>query len=242
MIRYFTTQLRNEITKHALDEYPNECVGIIYNNKYLRLENIHETPETDFRMKSEDYLEYVDGLQAIIHSHNNFYAVSKKDMEAQINTAVPWGVANVRNKNVEVFFFGDQLPKQDLIGRPFIPGVYDCYSLARDYYKVNKIIDLPNVPRDYDYWSNPKGDKLFENEMAKLITNGKMSIVNDIKDIQKNDGLLCSVKDSKIINHCAVYLGNGQIINHFQEKLSMREPILPMVKYIKIILRPTGKL
>jgi proteasome lid subunit RPN8/RPN11 len=237
MKQYFHNNIISKIKEHALSEFPNECLGVIHNNDYIILENIHPEPKTDFRMKHSDYEEYKDGLQAIIHSHNNFLHASKKDMEAQINSAIPWGIANVRNKNVEVFFFGDQLPTQDLLGRPFIGGVYDCYSLARDWYKVMYNVVLPNVPREWDYWSNPNGNKHFEEQMVKLFETGEFRLI-DKKEIQPGDGLMFKLHNSRVLNHCAVYIGNHYMVNHMENRLSLRESVLPVVHKISVAIRP----
>lgn len=237
MRQHFCNNIINSIKKHALSEYPKECVGVIWDNTYFPLENIHPEPATDFRMRPEDYEEYKNGLQAIIHSHNNFLHASKKDMEFQIASAVPWGIANVTKNDVQVFFFGDQLPTQDLIGRQFIGGVYDCYSLARDYYKVIYGVELPNVPREWDYWSNPNGNKHFEDQMTKLFTSGDWKIVSK-KDLQPGDGLLFKLHSSKILNHCAIYIGDYYMVNHMENRLSLRESVLPVMHKVEVAIRP----
>ena len=237
MRKYFLDVVIRAIKEHALSEFPKECVGVIWDNTYLPLVNIHPEPTTDFRMEHSDYTKYKKGLQAVIHSHNDFLHASKKDMVAQINSAVPWGIANVKNNNVQVFFFGDQLPTQDLFGRQFIGGVYDCYSLSRDYYKVVYGVDLPNVPREWDYWSNPDGNKHFEEQMLKLFETGQWRIV-DKKDLQPGDGLMFRLRSSRVLNHCAIYIGDGMMASHMENKLSLREPIFPVKNRIEVAIRP----
>lgn len=237
MKQYFYNHIIRDVKEHALSEFPKECVGVVWDNNYFPLVNIHPEPTTDFRMSQSDYLKYKDGLQAIIHSHNNFLHASKKDMETQINAAVPFGIANVHNNNVQVFFFGDQLPTQDLFGRPFISGVYDCYSLARDYYKIVYGVELPNIPREFDYWSNPQDDRFFEDQMSKLFASGGWRIV-DKKDLQPGDGLMFRLRSSKVLNHCGVYIGDGYFVNHMDHKLSLKEPLFPVKDRIEVAIRP----
>ena len=237
MKQYFPTIIINDIKEHALSEFPKECVGAIWGNTYLPLVNIHPEPTTDFRMSQSDYLKYKDGLQAIIHSHNSFLHASKKDMEMQANSAVPWGIANVHNNDVEVFFFGDQIPTQDLLGRQFIGGVYDCYSLARDYYKKVYGVSLPNIAREWDYWNNPNGNKHFEEQMVKLFETGEWKIVSK-KDLQPGDGLLFKLHSSKVLNHCAIYIGDHYMVNHMENRLSLRESVLPVMHKIQVAIRP----
>jgi cell wall-associated NlpC family hydrolase len=225
---------------HSMKEFPKESVGVVINNQYHPLENVHETPETDFRVDPKVYLDLEnDGVQAIIHSHNEFPHASKKDMEAQINTAVPWGIINMKNGNVmDVFFWGDGLPTQDLVGRPFYGGVYDCYSLVRDWYKENFNVPLPNIAREWDFWNNPNGAKHFEDNLTALFKRGEWKLITNVKEIQPGDALLFKLAGSKVWNHCAIYIGDSLIAQHMEKRLSRTEPIFPMMNRINTIVRP----
>lgn len=241
-MKHYFVEAMFDAKAHAIREFPKESVGVIVRNKYIALENIHENPGTDFRVDSKTLLNLSndDDIQCILHSHNNFPHASKKDMEAQIYTDVPWGIINLKQGNVmDVFFFGDSLPTQDLIGRQFYGGVYDCYSLVRDWYREKYKVFLPNIPREWDYWNNPNGNKHFEENLITLFKRGEWKLVKDKKDLQEGDGLLFKLQGSKVWNHCAIYIGNSLIAQHMEKRLSRTEPIYSgMWNRIDTIVRP----
>jgi cell wall-associated NlpC family hydrolase len=121
---------------------------------------------------------------------------------------IPWGIINLKNGNVKsMFFWGDQLPISDYIGRPFFMGVNDCYSLVRDYYRKELNITLPIWPREYGFWK--KGTKEFENVVINGLEEVGFKIVStDLNDLKTHDGLLGQI-NSPIINHTAIYIGKG---------------------------------
>ncbi|WP_231117423.1 hypothetical protein [Piscirickettsia salmonis] len=52
----------------------------------------------------------------------------------------------------DAIVFGEQLFTQQLLERPFLHGIFDCYSLIRDFYAVEKKIFLPDFPRQRSWW------------------------------------------------------------------------------------------
>lgn len=230
---YFERAL-SEIKEDAIKRYPEEACGLIVEDEYIPCDNVAESPETDFKIRPEEYIYHSKRavIQAIVHSHNDFPHASKKDMQAQIATAVPWGVVNVKNKNVMgVFFWGDQLEMQDLLKRPFCHGVYDCYSLVRDYYRQQSIM-LPECPREWKWWEN--GEDLY---MTGLEEAGFVRIDRD--ELEEGDGILFQVR-SKVINHSAIYLGRGLMLHHLVNRLSRREPVGSWVKFATHFVRYNG--
>ena len=105
-----------------------------------------------------------------------------------------------------------------LIGRSFIWGVHDCWSIIHDWYKETKNIDLK-------IWDRPKSIKDFiENplfEKGLPITGFKKQPTHD--DIQVGDVLLFQ-STSGNLDHVAVYIGDNMILNHNIRRLSCREP------------------
>lgn len=239
MKEYFGGNAIHDAKVHAAKEFPKEICGIIFDSKYVPLTNIHETPESDFRIDPEIYIAFQreGDIEAMIHSHNDFPHASMKDQEAQINTALPWGVINLVKGNViDVFFWGDQLPKQNLIGRPFYFGVYDCYSLARDWYALRFDVDIPDVPRQWDYWR--KGKSLYEDNLHPLIKSGEWRIIKDKTKLQPGDGLLFKLFKCEVWNHGAIYVGNNLIAHHLENRLSRTEPVYNWLRSLDTVVRP----
>lgn len=229
---YFKEAL-NSIKEDAVKRYPQESCGLIVEGKYISCENIANKPTRDFKIKPEEYAYYSKkfGIDAIVHSHSDFPHASQKDIVQQIATAVPWGIVNVKDKNVMgVFFWGDQLPIQDLIGRPFHYGVYDCYTLSRDYYRIRSIA-LPSFPGEWKWWE--RGGNMFVDHFEKT---GFEEISK--RELKEGDGILFRVRSS-VTNHCAVYLGNGLAMHHLVNRLSRREPVDRWIKYATHFMRYT---
>lgn len=236
-----------EIQAHAQEKYPEESCGLIVGGEYVRCENVAPPKETHdeelkyacrccmcaFEIAPEEYLKYPQ-IDAVIHSHpGGPFFPSERDMQGQIDTAVPWGLLMVdedRASNVE--FWGDQLPIPPLIGRQFVHGITDCYSLIRDVYRLGKDklaeegittewpmgpVFIADVPRSDAWWEQEDRDlysDLFESRGFHKI---------DASDVLPGDVFLGSVK-SKKLNHGGVYIGHDLIIHHLPTKLSVRSP------------------
>lgn len=234
MREYFSKKIIVAAKKHAMGCFPEESCGLVIKDKYVPCENIAANPLNDFKIKTIFYVDNSDNINCIIHSHNNYPHISKKDMEQQIVTDVPWGMINVFKGNITgVYFWGNQLPVQDLIGRPFVHGIYDCYALIRDYYRKEKKIILPIYPRENFWWT--------KNEHM-LIDNFKTVgfIETDKLDLQIGDVILGSVLATNV-NHSAIYLGNGLILHHLYNRLSRVEPLIRWEKFITNCLRYIGE-
>ena len=105
-----------------------------------------------------------------------------------------------------------------LIGRGFIWGKHDCWSIISDWYLETKNIKLKEWKRPKkikDFIDNP----LFEKGLP--ITGFKKQPTND--DIQVGDVLLFE-SVTKNLDHVAVYIGDMMILNHNIKGLSCREP------------------
>jgi cell wall-associated NlpC family hydrolase len=111
----------------------------------------------------------------------------------------------------EVFIPNEYFENAEYEGRPFLHGLFDCYTLVRDYYKRNFNIFLPtNIQRDWEWWN--KGQNLY-------LDNAKDYSFEEVEDIQKHDVLIMAV-NSPVPNHAAIYLGEGKILHHMAGKFS----------------------
>lgn len=96
-------------------------------------------------------------------------------------------------------------------GRPFIHGIFDCYTLVRDYYKRNFNIFLPtNIQRNWEWWN--KGENLY-------LENAKDCSFEEAEDIKKYDVLLMKI-NSPVPNHAAIYIGDNKILHHMSGRFS----------------------
>jgi cell wall-associated NlpC family hydrolase len=105
-----------------------------------------------------------------------------------------------------------------LIGRKFIWGKYDCWSIISDWYLETKNIKLMD-------WKRPKKLKDFINnpEFEKALPLGGFVKQESNKNIKTGDVLLFESLTGNL-DHTAVYIGDNMILIHNIKALSCREP------------------
>lgn len=237
----FSKALEQEFWQYALEQYPKEACGLVIDggSKFLPMRNVHENPKMAFRMVQAEFNEYylAGRVSALLHSHTgvDYAAPSRKDMQAQEEMKVPWGIVHIsEDKDIDgPFYFGDQVPIAPIEGRNFRANVYDCYTLLRDIYRQELNIVLPVMPREPEWWT--KKQNFIEQNFEKI---GFVEI--DRAQARRNDVMLCRVnspKDNPVANHVAVIRDNGQIIHHLNARLSKAAPmqmwVNTCVKYVR---------
>lgn len=228
----------DQIRLEAVDAYPKEAVWLVTEEGTYRVENTHEDPEHFFTVSFQDTMAaHKKGLLKVIHSHCNGEAVpSAEDMQTQILMGIPWGVLNTNGDSATPITWWGEDAIPDLEGRPFIHGISDCYSLVRDYYRLQGR-EVGEVPRDWQWW-----------ESSDLLTDsfkGLGFIEIEASEVQEGDTWVSQMRN-KTPHHCGIILSNDLILHHpgsaspiDKGKLSVIEPIyryLPyIVKYLRLI-------
>lgn len=63
-------QLKQDMGKHSLECYPNECVGIITRDyKYIKCKNVSNDPKNTFLLDPVALVKYDGDIWGIFHSH-----------------------------------------------------------------------------------------------------------------------------------------------------------------------------
>ncbi|WLR91007.1 NlpC/P60 family protein [Shinella zoogloeoides] len=157
-------------------------------------------------------------------------------MIGQISTDVAWGIIPILEEDKifrigEPIMWGGNVPKSDLIGREFLHGIHDCYSLIKDTFALGKeglaaqgISDvwpyeprlLPEVPRDDGWWE--LGKDLYVDGLKK---NGFRII--QPHEARAGDGFLTKIRSDKL-NHAGLLVTDDTIIHHLPMRASRREP------------------
>lgn len=230
------------IKDHFRAKFPEEACGFIKDDTFYPVRNIAADPAVhreencncrlcSFIVHTDDSAKHLDA-DMFVHSHplGNMYP-SAADMECQINSDMPWAIISLNADRIsEPVIWGDQLPIRPVIGRQFMHGVSDCYSLVRDCFRLGKTellkqgvedwpfdpIDLPDVPRDDSWWS--KGYDLYEDGIRNY---GFVEIHRE--EARPGDGFLGRI-NSETVNHAGLLIGQGLIIHHLPQRLSRREP------------------
>lgn len=185
--------------------------------KYWPCKNLAATPQDFFILDPEDYAAAEDAgtIYAVFHSHPISPATpSEADRVACEKTGVPWFIVSPYNgKWAEIEPTGYISP---LIGRQWVWGVSDCWTLARDWYKQEWDLELRDWSRPVDpaaFVLDPMFERCFEE-------TGFVDVTGD--QIKVGDLLLISIA-SPGLNHCAVYVGDQMILQHTGGRISSRD-------------------
>ena len=224
---------KKEALAHAKDQDPKESCGLLLNirgkEKYYPCRNLSMTAHQCFIIDPEDYVkaDNLGDITAVVHSHPVTPATaSEADKISCEQSKLPWHIVNPKTET-----WGYYEPcgyKPNLLGRPWVWGVTDCWSLVRDYYKQEKNIELidyerPITPQEFN-------DKPLFEQYAEL--TGFTELKPDEK-LKTGDVLLMSILNPSL-NHVAIYLGDN-VLHHLTDRLSCKEP------YSSWLLKCTGK-
>ncbi|MCG3108030.1 hypothetical protein L3N51_00308 [Metallosphaera sp. J1] len=81
-----------------------ERCGIIYKDKFVEIRNVSER-DHEFLMDPQEIYSYLDGIQAIVHSHEEICYPSFRDIENMWTWRVPWII--VAPNCIKAFLFAD---------------------------------------------------------------------------------------------------------------------------------------
>lgn len=133
------------------------------------------------------------------------------------------------NRDISEAFLPDRFTENhSFINRPFIHGVFDCYSLLRDFYLREWGLWLPaNIQRTYGWWE--QGDNLYVDGAPQY----GFEVVNNLA---RHDALV--MKFGPVPNHGAIYLGNNRVLHHVGGRFSCVEELTRKYKQsIAIVYR-----
>ena len=236
-------QLKADIIAHAFDCYPAECCGLIIGGQYYPCDNVAPNPAEHFEIHHLDMVEmeeYHGEIQAIVHSHPDGGVLPSDLDKLQIELhGVPWVIVAVsKQEYADEPSFGIYEPcgyRPPLLGRAYIHGVQDCYSLVRDYYSRELDIELPDFDRSDAWWEHENHEPLYEQNFEKA---GFVAVDKSVGNLQKHDVILCRVGRTHHVNHALIWLGddgalksettpdcvgNALILHHPYGRQSVRE-------------------
>ena len=210
--------LRDEILQHAKAEDPRECCGLIAvvkgRQRYFPCQNIAETPDEHFVLSGWNAVEDQGEVVAIVHSHPKTNpAPSPADRVACEKSELPWFIVNPKTEG-----WGYCEPegfKLPYVGRQFVHGVVDCYTLVRDWYAREYGIKLRDYDRRDQWWDH--GENLYAENFHR---EGFRKI--PVGEVQPGDLILMNLV-SPVPNHAAIYIGDQQVLHHVQGRLSSRD-------------------
>ena len=218
---------------HAKDQNPKESVGLLLNirgkKRYYPCENLAITSYQEFILNPEDYVkaDNLGDIVAVIHSHPiSSPEPSQADKVSCERSNLPWHIVNPESE--EWVYLEPSGYKAPLLGRKWVWGVTDCWSLVVDWYREEKGIELK------DYERNMTADEfLFDPLFESYAWRTGFRELRPDEVLKKGDVLLMSIM-YPTLNHVAIFLGD-MVLHHLADRLSCREP------YSEWLLKCTGK-
>ncbi|EBD1259789.1 hypothetical protein IRA26_004299 [Salmonella enterica] len=225
MDQYITNGFQNSpgipdvIIQHITDNEPGMVCGVLTQNgntlDYMPCVNVSPVPEQGAMIDSND-LQIITNSNVVTHvvcsvpdnlSHNVAEYQKMSDRDGLKYLLIFWPSQQCLNIYPKTQF-GYQ-------GRPYIVGVYDCYSLVRDYLLAVKGVAMSDYPREMYYQNSEQN--IFE---TKLPEEGFVKIEGD--SLQPGDFLVLDLP-ATTLKHAAIYSGSGQILHHLPPGQSRQE-------------------
>ncbi|MDP8184416.1 C40 family peptidase [Phocoenobacter skyensis] len=207
-------KLKAELINYAKQKEPQEMCGFIVSdgneNQFVACENIAIEPTVYFEISPNDYLKASNKgkIVAVVHSHpDGEPTLSIADRQMQHNSGLDWWL--VCNDDLQIF---PKIPP--LIGRSFEYGSSDCYTIARDFYRLSGI-DFPDFERADKWW---KDTNLYLDNIEKQ----GFEKLEEGESLQIGDVILVQV-GADVPNHAGIYIGEQMILHHSPKRLSKRD-------------------
>lgn len=211
------------------NSYPHEACGLVIKKGRktlaIQCQNIASAPHNRFEIAQADYISAADEGEVIgvWHTHVEIPPTpSPADRVGCEASEVPWYIVSVR-KTGEGFTFSDVEVLQpadapvDYVGRPYLFGTFDCYTLVVDYYRREFGIEMSNnYPRDDDKWWL-RGHDHFSSNFA---SEGFVALSDATP--QPGDVFLIQT-GATAPNHAAIYVGDERILHHLHGRLSRHD-------------------
>jgi proteasome lid subunit RPN8/RPN11 len=231
-----TEQHRIIIAKHAKNEYPRECCGLITKSGHcVPCENISVKPETHFVISQEEKKQVIEDfgeLWGYYHSHPNGGDLSEKDKwiaaKLQIN-CILYSENQIKIHSPGIF----DVP---YLGRPFVLGILDCLTLVIDYYRRElniRIEDFEHPSRCVENWDNLPVNFAGNLYLSNFFINQGFVRV----DKPKRHDILLNYWGLKAPSHCLIYLRDNLVMHHPPGLDSKTEEYAKIKKRTSVILR-----
>lgn len=222
------SQLIEHIREIATAAYPNEACGVVVSVEGVPIavecRNIHEKPRDFFAIDPLDYSRAGDRgeIVAIWHSHpSGLCEATDVDRVSCETWELPWLIVPLRRDQNGEMVFGNPVYiepcgfEMPYLQRPYVYGVFDCYTLIRDFYKREFGVALPNKFVEYGWWK--RGENHFVEDFPSA---GFVQLID--QEPKRGDLFLMQCEPGNP-GHFAVYLGDDTIMHHCEKRLSRRD-------------------
>lgn len=211
--------IKAAIQAHAAECFPAECCGLIVNDVYVQCRNISKhTDQFEIHHKDLARAEDAGEIQAFVHSHPNASARASELDLLQIELhQKPWVICAYPDIEFQVYEpCGYRAP---LVGRNYIHGIQDCYSIVRDFYERELGINLIDFEREDAWWEHKESKSLY------LDGFGEAGFI-EVNDLQYGDVMLCRVGRTEHVNHAIIWLGDQTALKSEQTEACVGSSII----------------
>lgn len=211
---------RESAALHAAADYPREACGLVVRidgaEVYWPCRNMAADGD-EFQAAPDDMIAPEDmggEVVAVVHSHPDQTTPrpSPADIQACDSGGIDWHVIGWPSGKWATVTPRARIPR--LAGRQFVHGVTDCYSVCRDWYRLERGVWLPDYTREDGWWD--AGQNLY----LDLFRDAGFVEVDGPP--QPGDALLMQIR-SPVPNHAAIYLAGDRILHHLGGRLSCIE-------------------
>ncbi|WP_343463001.1 C40 family peptidase [Pantoea sp.] len=215
-------KIMDAITAHVAAEYPKEACGLVVQigraQEYVPCTNASHNPTEHFLIPPEEKraAEKLGTILMVIHSHPDVPQLIPSEMDrVQCDySGVEWGIMSWPDGD---FCTISPRGERELIGRQWVLGFADCWTLIMDYYRQEHGITLNNWSVDYEWWQDGRENRYDD----KWEAEGFVQV--DPAEMRTGDIIMMRIQ-SQVTNHAAIYLGDNIILHHNSGNLSTRVP------------------
>jgi proteasome lid subunit RPN8/RPN11 len=213
-------QAKNFIRAHAKACAPYECCGLIIgtgrHQAVICGRNIARDPRHTFILHPQDYAEAErrGEVLAVYHSHvDESPEPSIRDRAMSERHGLPVVILGWPADEWSVYKPTGWKP--DLIGRPFLYGILDCWTLVVDKFDRDRGIKLESMAYEDEWWL--KGQDLYRQHLPSrgFVRIGSPDQVDD---------LILMQLEAPVPNHIGIYTGDGMMLHHPPGHLSGEHP------------------
>jgi proteasome lid subunit RPN8/RPN11 len=217
-----TDPIKEQIKAAAAERFPREACGVVIQTAdgqfFIECENTHPKPLQHFKISEVewDLAEQRGAIICIWHTHPNARPEASWDDKA---TAEAWEIpALIYATPADSWdYYQPNGWEAPLLGRPFVFGVFDCWTLCVDHYRQKLGIKLPYFQTEYGWWHHQRdasGETILK---APEIAIGNIDAAgfHVVNELQVNDVVLMRPIHGAAC-HCGIWLGDGHLMHHFE--------------------------